>query len=99
MKLKRLFGQIIDRDPSGACAGIDFVYIPNADFESARIEPIYDISNKKMKDRCHFIKENYSYVLAVSCEEAEELRRVKVKGFTKSKPNEKRRRSAKKADK
>lgn len=98
MKLKILYGAIITHDQTGRPECISEVDIPASDMESARFEAVI-LDGKPMRDRCIMRSENYSYLLAMPLKEAEELRRVKVKGFTKSKPNEKRRRPAKKADK
>ena len=84
MKLKILYGAIIQRDQTGRPECVSEVDIPQADMESARFEAVI-LDGKPMRDRCLMKTENYAYLLAMPLKEAEELRRVKVKGFTTKK--------------
>ena len=96
MKLKVLYGAIIIHDQTGRAECITEVDVPAADMESARFEAVI-LDGKQMKDRCIMKCDNYSYLLAIPLKEAEELRRVKVKGF-KPKQDETSRKAVKKAN-
>lgn len=81
MKLKVLYGAIIIHDQTGRPECITEVDVPASDMETARFEAVI-LDGKQMKDRCIMKSENYSYLLAMPLKEAEELRMVRVKGFT-----------------
>jgi len=58
-------GSIIERDPSGVgLAGQ--ICISNAEFFEGILIELFDFNGQLMTDRCKWIGENKSYVLAVS---------------------------------